>query len=154
MKTAILAFAFAYFAARLASGADWPQYRGPGASGLDDSAALPTTWDVKAGTNIRWQTPIPGLAHASPIIWGNRVYIATAVKPGESQLRIGLYGDIDSVTENQPQQWRLLALEKATGRSFHRDHSGRFCEIIASPIQRSRYERHKLTEEMRSDGRL
>ena len=95
--------------------ADWPQYRGPHASGLDDSAELPTTWDVATGANIRWQTPIPGLAHASPIIWGDRVYVATAIKPTPSELRVGLYGDIESVNENQPQQWCLLALDKTTG---------------------------------------
>ena len=114
LKTLPLLFIVALFATA-AGAADWPQYRGPHASGLDDSAELPTTWDVATGVNIRWQTPIPGLAHASPIIWGDRVYVATAVKPTASELRVGLYGDIESVTENQPQQWRLLALDKATG---------------------------------------
>lgn len=96
--------------------ANWPQYRGPSASGVDDSTALPTTWNVTTGENIRWQTPIPGLAHASPIVWGDRVFVATAVKPGKSELKVGLYGDIDSVNENEVHQWRLLALEKATGK--------------------------------------
>ncbi len=63
-----------------------------------------------------WRAPIPGLAHASPIVWGNRVYVATAVKPGGAELKVGLYGDIDSVAEREPHQWRLLALDKATGR--------------------------------------
>jgi outer membrane protein assembly factor BamB len=95
---------------------NWPQYRGPSASGLDDSVALPTKWNVTTGENIRWQTPIPGLAHASPIVWGDRVLVATAVKPGKSELKVGLYGDIDSVNEDESHQWRLLALDKATGR--------------------------------------
>ncbi len=94
----------------------WPQFRGAQASGVDDSAPLPVSWNVETGTNIRWQTPIPGLAHASPIVWGDRVYVTTAVKPGKSELKVGLYGDIDSVNETEPQQWRLLAVDRTDGR--------------------------------------
>lgn len=96
--------------------AHWPQYRGPAASGLDASTALPTRWNVESGDGIRWQTPIPGLAHASPIIWGERVYVATAVQAGQAALKVGLYGNIESVKESDPVQWRLLALDKSTGR--------------------------------------
>jgi outer membrane protein assembly factor BamB len=100
-----------------ASAANWPQYRGPNASGLDLSAALPTRWNVATGENVWWQTPLPGLAHASPIIWGDRVYVATAVQAaGSSDLKVGLYGNIDSVKEQESNQWRLLALDKSTGR--------------------------------------
>jgi outer membrane protein assembly factor BamB len=99
-----------------ASAQHWPQYRGPQASGVDTSVALPTKWNVESGENIRWQTPIPGLAHASPIVWGNRVYVATAVQAGKSELKVGLYGDIASVNEKESNQWRLLALDKATGK--------------------------------------
>jgi outer membrane protein assembly factor BamB len=94
----------------------WPQFRGPAASGVDGDAELPTTWDVAKGTQIRWKTPIPGLAHAAPVVWDDRIYVATAVKPGESDLKVGLYGDIQSVEEPEPQQWRLLALDRTSGR--------------------------------------
>jgi outer membrane protein assembly factor BamB len=95
---------------------NWPQFRGPNSSGVSDDAA-PVTWNVETGENIRWQTPIPGLGHASPIIWENRIYVATAVKPGDKpQLKIGLYGDIGSYTETEPHQWRLLCLDKADGK--------------------------------------
>lgn len=99
-----------------AAAANWPQYRGPQASGLDSSLALPTRWDSGSAGGVRWQTPIPGLAHASPIVWGDRVYVATAVQPGQADLKVGLYGNIDSVQEKDPVQWRLLALDKASGR--------------------------------------
>jgi outer membrane protein assembly factor BamB len=99
-----------------ANAANWPQFRGPGARGLDESQATPTNWNVEAGTNIRWQTPLPGLAHASPIVWGDRVYVATAVKPGTAELKVGLYGDIKPLEEKESHQWRLLALDKATGK--------------------------------------
>jgi len=87
-----------------------------GARGVDESQALPTHWNVETGENIRWQTPLPGLAHASPIVWGDRVYVATAVKEGRADLKVGLYGDIAPLQENEVHQWRLLALDKATGK--------------------------------------
>jgi outer membrane protein assembly factor BamB len=96
--------------------ANWPQYRGPGARGVDQSQALPTNWNVETGANIRWQTTLPGLAHASPTVWGDRVYVATAVKAVETELKVGLYGDITPLEEKEVHQWRLLALDKATGK--------------------------------------
>jgi outer membrane protein assembly factor BamB len=96
--------------------ANWPQFRGPQASGVDTNASTPTHWDVDAGQNIRWRTSVPGLAHASPIIWNDRVYIATAVRPGKADLKVGLYGDIASANDQTAHQWRLLALDKNNGK--------------------------------------
>jgi outer membrane protein assembly factor BamB len=94
---------------------NWPQFRGPNSSGVSDDSA-PVTWNVESGENIRWQTPIPGLGHASPIIWDDKIYITTAVKPGaKPELKIGLYGDVGSYTEMEAHQWRLLCLQKADG---------------------------------------
>jgi outer membrane protein assembly factor BamB len=99
-----------------ATAADWPQFRGPAASGVDASAPTPVHWNVDKGENIRWETPIPGLAHSSPIIWGNVVYVITAVAPGNQDLKVGLYGDIASADDQDSHQWRMLALEKDTGK--------------------------------------
>ena len=99
-----------------AAGVNWPQFRGPQAGGVSEGAA-PLTWNLEAGDNVRWQTPVPGLAHASPIIWESRLYLTTAVRPGaKPDLKIGLYGDGKSYTEKEPHQWRLLCLDKATGK--------------------------------------
>lgn len=95
---------------------NWPQFRGPNASGVAEGFPAPTSWDVPTGRNVLWSTPIPGLGHASPIVWGDRVYVATSVKPGQAALKVGLYGDTDSVVESEQHQWRLLALNKLTGR--------------------------------------
>ncbi len=99
-----------------ASVVNWPQFRGPDAAGVSD-AALPVTWNMETGENVLWETPIPGLGHASPIIWGDHIFIATAVKPGgKSDLKVGLYGDIRSYSEKEPHQWRLLCLDKNSGK--------------------------------------
>ena len=98
-----------------AAAADWPQFRGPKAGGVDASRPLPTEWNMETGKNILWQTPLPGLGHASPISASNRIYLATAVG-GSTELKVGLYGDIEPVEENAAQQWRLIAIESSTGK--------------------------------------
>lgn len=99
-----------------AHAASWPQFRGPQAAGVDATHALPLEWSIEPAKNIRWQTPVPGLAHASPIVHGERIYLATVIGPADAELKIGLYGDIGSVTENSTHVWRVLALERGTGK--------------------------------------
>jgi outer membrane protein assembly factor BamB len=111
-----LAILLGLFAAVSLSADNWPQFRGTQASGLASNAPVPIRWDIGSGENIRWRTPLPGLAHASPIIWNDRVYVASAVRPGKAELKVGLYGDIASANDQEPHQWRLLALETATGK--------------------------------------
>src|SRR5437588_5490488 len=99
-----------------ASSVNWPQFRGPHASGVSEDPA-PVTWNVGSGKNIQWQTAIPGLGHACPIIWQNRIYVTTAVKPGSKpKLKLGLYGDVGSYKEKEPHQWRLLCMDKTSGK--------------------------------------
>lgn len=95
--------------------ADWPQFRGPGASGVDTSKPLPVEWNVEAGKDVMWRKTVPGLSHASPIVSGDRLYVATAVGASDDQLKVGLYGDIKPIEEQGTYQWRLLALDRATG---------------------------------------
>jgi len=58
---------------------NWPQFRGPGARGIADKQHLPASWNVKTGENIAWKTELPGLGLSSPVVWGNRLYVTTAV---------------------------------------------------------------------------
>ncbi|HLN03382.1 MAG TPA: PQQ-binding-like beta-propeller repeat protein [Bryobacteraceae bacterium] len=96
---------------------DWPQFRGPGGSGLGDGAKPPVHWDAAKGTNIVWTAEIPGLADSSPIVWGDRVYVTTAISGDPKQMfRTGLYGDTDSVNDSSPHKWKVLALDKKTGK--------------------------------------
>ncbi len=57
---------------------DWPQWRGPAASGVAMASNPPTTWNES--TNIKWKVEVPGIGSSTPIILGDRVYVATAVK--------------------------------------------------------------------------
>jgi outer membrane protein assembly factor BamB len=100
-------------------GEDWPAYRGPAASGYSPAGA-PVSWsaDPQAGSmrNIQWRTPIPGLSHSSPIVWRDRVYVATAIaKAGNAPLKVGLYGAGDSADDYGEQEWAIYALNRRTG---------------------------------------
>jgi outer membrane protein assembly factor BamB len=55
----------------------WPQWRGPQMSGVSQSANPPTHWSESK--NVRWKIEIPGRGSSSPVVWGDRVYVLTAV---------------------------------------------------------------------------
>jgi outer membrane protein assembly factor BamB len=96
---------------------DWPQFRGPSASGIGDGSNPPVHWDVVKGTNIAWSTAIPGLSVSSPVIWGDQVFVTTAVSSDTKQtFRTGLYGDTDPIVDSSPHQWKVLALDKKSGK--------------------------------------
>src|SRR5690349_18782007 len=63
---------------------NWPTFRGLGASGIADGYPTRATWNADSGAGklagVLWRTEIPGLGHASPIVWENRIFIATAVR--------------------------------------------------------------------------
>ncbi|HWN09236.1 MAG TPA: PQQ-binding-like beta-propeller repeat protein [Pyrinomonadaceae bacterium] len=95
----------------------WSSFRGERAAGVADGQGLPEKWDIAKGQNVKWKTPIPGLAHSSPIVWENRVFVTTAISSkGGDSFRKGLYGDGDASADRSSQQWKLYALDKNTGR--------------------------------------
>lgn len=98
----------------LAAAADWPQFRGPNGSGVDDSATPPLRWDA---AGIKWKTPVEGLAVSSPIISGDLVFVTTAISSdSKASLRTGLYGDVEPAADVSPHVWKLLAFHKQTGK--------------------------------------
>ena len=68
---------------------NWPQFRGAQASGLAGDGRTPQRWNIETGENLRWQAAVPWLAHSAPIIWGGRIYLTTAVRPGKADLKVG-----------------------------------------------------------------
>jgi len=61
---------------------DWPQFRGPTGLGTTPEKNLPLTWGGEKGENIAWKSPLVGEGHASPIVWGDRVFMSTVRWPG------------------------------------------------------------------------
>lgn len=96
---------------------NWPQFRGPQATGIGDGQHPPVTWDVKTGENVRWKTPIPGLGHSCPIVWNDRVFLTTAISGDPNpKVRIGNYGNVDAVNDVTKHTWQVLCLDRDTGK--------------------------------------
>lgn len=94
-----------------AAAGHWPSFRGPLATGVGDSAPLPTEWTVK------WKVPLEGLGHSSPVVWGDRLFVATAVNStGKAPIKLGLYGDRTAAEETAEQAWKILCFDKRTGK--------------------------------------
>ena len=95
----------------------WPSFRGRDASGVADGQRLPDTWDGTTGKNVLWRTAIPGLAHSSPIVWGDTVFVTSAISSRkDATFKPGLYGDGDASEDRSIHKWVLYAIDKRTGR--------------------------------------
>lgn len=96
----------------------WAGFRGQSNSGVVDGQFPPTGWDATTGKNLAWKTPIPGLGLSSPVVWGNRLFLTTAINEASPKpsLRIGQYGDVDSVKEETPHTWKVYCLDVTTGK--------------------------------------
>src|SRR6516165_4136015 len=62
--------------------ANWHQWRGPLATGVAPNGDPPLKWD--ADTNIKWKTAIPGRGTSTPIVWGDQVFVLTAIDTGRA----------------------------------------------------------------------
>jgi len=100
-----------------AAGGNWPSFRGADAAGVAEGFPLPADWSVPGSRNVRWKTPIPGLGHSSPVVWGGRLFVSTCISGAEkAELKVGLYGDIGSVNDPSVHRWIVYALDAASGR--------------------------------------
>jgi hypothetical protein len=116
---------------------NWGQWRGPQVNGVSPDAKPPVTWGE--GKNIRWKVEIPGSGLSTPIIWGERIYLHTAVPdvdksaapqpspaeqpadpkaggPGEGQGRGRRGGGMQSETPTEKYRFMVVALERRTGK--------------------------------------
>jgi outer membrane protein assembly factor BamB len=94
----------------------WPQYRGYMAGGVIDGVNLPDTWNVPEGTNVKWKVGVPGLGISCPVIWGNNLFITTAISSQDnSGFRTGIYGDVAPVNDTSEHEWKVLCYDKISG---------------------------------------
>lgn len=134
-KTALLVCLFVSLTAswllpvQAQTAAHWPQWRGPFFNGMARGDA-PTTWSDTS--NIKWKTEIPGRGHSTPAIWGDRIFITTAIATGKpaptptpaetpaggnqaqgGQRRGGAGGGAGPLVEHR---FDLLCLDRKTGK--------------------------------------
>jgi outer membrane protein assembly factor BamB len=100
---------------------NWPSFRGPNASGVAEGTNPPTSWDIEKSQNVLWKTSIPGLSHASPIIWGNQIFVITAVSSDANAGFKAKDRGIDLANDDAKHTWMIFALDKRNGRVLWTD---------------------------------
>jgi outer membrane protein assembly factor BamB len=117
MKRLILTFLVLAAGSTAARAQNWPQFRGPSATGVTEGPAKPVKWDASTSLNVRWKTPIPGLSHSSPVVWGDKIFVTTAVSSAaKDETRFGLFGDVEPVKDDPKHAWKVFAIDKSTGK--------------------------------------
>lgn len=100
----------------LARAENWPSFRGPNASGIADGQPLSVSWDAERSIDILWRASIPGLGHSSPVVWGDRVFVTTAISSATSAIYNPKDDDINPADDQSKHQWRVYCLDKRTGK--------------------------------------
>ncbi len=104
---------------------NWPAFRGPGATGVAEGYPLATSWNADPATPINqgllWRTPVPGLGHSSPVVWGDRIFLCTAIPDiGKAPLMLGRGGRPTAADDSGQHQWVILCYNKSTGEELWR----------------------------------
>jgi outer membrane protein assembly factor BamB len=94
----------------------WPRFRGPAGSGVADADPLRTSWNAETSAGIAWKTALPGLGHSSPVIWGDRIFLTTAVTTSKANTYNAKDAGIQPANDTAVHEWRVLAIDKSTGK--------------------------------------
>jgi hypothetical protein len=97
-----------------AHAADWPQWRGPNGDGISPETNVPVKWS--ATKNIAWKTAIPGEGHSSPVVWGDGVFLTTALPVSQERLLLRLDARTGKIL------WQRTVV-KAAPEYIHRENS-------------------------------
>jgi outer membrane protein assembly factor BamB len=97
---------------------DWPAFRGGALAGVAEGKTLPVKWSIT--TNVRWKAGIPGAGWSSPVVWGQRVFLTTAISTGKQpDPRKGLYiRDLRGKPPAGEHRWIVLCLDARTGKTL------------------------------------
>jgi outer membrane protein assembly factor BamB len=105
---------------------DWPQWRGPLGTGVSPSGRPPLQWSENK--NIRWKTKVPGKGHSTPIVWGERIFLTTAIPYGPAvKPRLpSRPGAHDNLALTHHHEYVVLAVSRKTGKilwqqTMHKD---------------------------------
>jgi outer membrane protein assembly factor BamB len=98
---------------------NWPHWRGPLANGNAPRGKPPLKWDAK--TNVRWKTPIPGRGASTPIVWGDKVFVLTAIDTGREAAEKDIPPAREGFTKKTSapttyHQFVVLALNRKSGK--------------------------------------
>jgi outer membrane protein assembly factor BamB len=94
-------------------GVDWPAFRGIDGHGVAaEGRPVPTTFTPASAA---WRTKIAGLGNSSPIVWGDLLCVTTAISSKDNSFKPGLFGDVASLNDSSPHEWKVICLDKQTG---------------------------------------
>jgi outer membrane protein assembly factor BamB len=122
---AVFTFSFTAVAASWLTAADadrfWPQWRGPASTGVSTTAQPPTEWSETK--NVRWKIDVPGRGAGTPIVWGDRLYISTAVPADPAAGATGLHKFIVMAINRKDGKvaWQHTAREEAPHERTHQE---------------------------------
>ena len=109
-----------------ASAQHWPQFRGPEAGVAADDPSLPDTWSDTR--NVAWKVDIPGRGWSSPVVWGEHVFVTTAINVREPKQQLlapeayrgasmgGTMSRRDLVRDTDVFRWMLYDIDVRSGR--------------------------------------
>jgi outer membrane protein assembly factor BamB len=106
----------------LAASPHWSGWRGPEGLGIATETNVPLEWS--ATKNVVWKSAIPGRGHSSPVVWGDRIFLTTAIEgevvPGAAPVKHVIEGKDfthpDGVGADRKQTLKVLALDAKTGK--------------------------------------
>src|SRR6185295_6119349 len=122
-SVAVVAFAVLALAVLSADG-NWPQFRGAQAGVAADDASLPDSWGPSQ--NIVWKIDVPGRSWSSPVVWGDHVFVTTAINTAEVEtlLPVSAYvsrsnggtSTFRDLATPAPHRWVLYDIDFKTGK--------------------------------------
>jgi len=100
---------------------NWPSFRGSKAQGVSDGQNLPDQWNGETGLHIKWKAAIPGLAHSSPVVWDDRLFVTSAISSqADATFKPGTYGDGKASDDQSLHRWRVYCLDRKSGKLLTR----------------------------------
>jgi len=69
---------------------NWPGWRGPRGDGSSVSTNLPMNWDGASGENVKWKAAIPGTGHSSPVVYGDRIFVASCLPKTQERVLMSI----------------------------------------------------------------
>lgn len=81
LRRAFLALAVLFVCGNVARAENWPSWRGPREDGTSQEKNVPTTWSDTE--NVVWKAPLPGPAGATPVVWGERIFLTSLAGEGD-----------------------------------------------------------------------
>lgn len=98
--------------------ANWPIWRGPLGTGEAPDAKPPIEWNERK--NVRWKVALPGRGHSTPIVWGERIYLTTAIPFGNKHEPkfANRPGAHDNLPVSQRHKFVVLAIDRRSGKTL------------------------------------